>query len=502
LGKNRPWLRRKAIGKPFLPLPISIMILPSVLALVLSAAGPPCSGAVAGNPAGNYLTPGALADVAYGAGLALDAYAPPGDSRPAAVVVHGSRGNKRTHVTQLFDVLERAGYAWFSVDYHAPDDVKHALEYIRCPGRFNITKEIILIGVDSGAEIALRLASHGGFAGVVAFGTVPHNPDSRFAASNFLTRCPVLMFHGTEDDEAPAAKAEELCRIMAHCEFHAVNGAIHEFENWHPDQWTWKEDLAAWLRRDRRGLWKNIVYSRPDGRELLMDAWLPEGSGRFPAVIVMHGGGWEAGDKVTYVSPVFEPLAKAGFAWFSIDYRLTPYVRVASQLEDLRTAIRYVREHADRFHVDPGRIAILGESASGHLVAQVGSQPCPDCQVQAVVAFYGVYDFTPWPQGSEDQRQTVRRLFEDQSQQTLERGSPIFQVKAGMAPVLLVQGSADELDKGTQAYAAKLKQVGARFELVRLPGAPHGMENWEGHPEWMFYKQRLVDWLKSVLGRE
>src|SRR5205823_2148404 len=163
----------------------------------------------------------------------------------------------------------------------------------------------------------------------------------------------------------------------------------------------------------RRGLWKDIVYSRPEGRELLMDAWVPEGPGRFPAVIVMHGGGWEAGNKVTYVCPVFEPLAKAGFAWFSIDYRLTPYVRLDSQLEDLRTAIRYVRQHADRFHVDSGRIAILGESASGELVTQVGSLPCAGCDVQAIVSFYGVYDFTRWPQGSDDQRTTVRQLFED-----------------------------------------------------------------------------------------
>src|SRR5205814_7521714 len=210
-----------------------------------------------------------------------------------------------------------------------------------------------------GAEIVLHLASRHSFAGVVAFGTVPGKSDS---SSTSLPACPVLMFHGTKDDQAPAANAEELCRTIPHCEFHAVNGAIHDFENWHPDQWTWKEDLAAWLRRDRRGLWKDIVYSRPEGRELLMDAWVPEGPGRFPAVIVMHGGGWEAGNKVTYVCPVFEPLAKAGFAWFSIDYRLTPYVRLDSQLEDLRTAIRYVRQHADRFHVDSGRIAKIGRA--------------------------------------------------------------------------------------------------------------------------------------------
>ena len=478
------------------------MVLPGILALALSAGLSPCSKPVPANPAGNYITPGALGDIAYttrdrtyGQALTLDAYAPPGLPRPAAVIIQDRGTGKRTHVNQLFEVLENSGYAWFSVEYNSRQDIQRALDYIRCPGRFNITDTLVVIGVGSGGQIALQLASNRGFAGVVTFGIELSEPDSPLSGP----RCPVLMFHGGADDKTRSAKAFGLCRSLPHCEFHLVLGAIHDFENWHPDQWSWKEDLTAWLRRDQRGLWKNIAYSRPDGRDLLMDAWIPEGAGPFPAVIIMHGGGWEAGDKVTYVAPVFEPLAKAGFAWFSIDYRLTPYVHVDSELEDLRAAIRYVRQNADRFHVDPARIAVLGESASGHLVAQVGSQPCPGCEVQAIVSFYGIYDFNGWPEGPKWQQNILERLFEDPSPRTLADFSPISYASRNMPPVLLIQGSADELDKGTEAYAAKLKAVGARYELVLLPGAPHGMENWEGHPEWMFYKQKLVDWLRSAL---
>src|SRR5206468_12546244 len=173
---------------------------------------------------------------------------------------------------------------------------------------------------------------------------------------------------------------------------------------WHRDPWDWKAELTAGLRPDRRGLGKHIVYDRPEGRELLMDASSPGGHKPLPAVIIVHGGGWEAGNKVTYVSPIFGPLAEAGFAWFSIDYRLTPFVHIPQQLEDVRAAIRYVRAHADHFHVDPSRIALLGESASGHLVAQIASEPCTGCEVQAVVSFYGVYDFTKWAEGADWER--------------------------------------------------------------------------------------------------
>src|SRR5207244_9282969 len=67
-------------------------------------------------------------------------YAPAGEPRPAAIIIHGSEGTKITHVTQLFEVLDRAGFAWFSVDYHSSEDVAEAIRYVRCPGRFNITR--------------------------------------------------------------------------------------------------------------------------------------------------------------------------------------------------------------------------------------------------------------------------------------------------------------------------------------------------------------------------
>ena len=72
----------------------------------------------------------------------------------------------------------------------------------------------------------------------------------------------------------------------------------------------------------------------------------------------------------------------------------------------------------------------------------------------------------------------------------------------GLPPILLIQGTKDELYPGTLAYAEHLKQQGARYELILLDGAPHGMENWVWHSEWEFYKTRLIDWLKSTLGAE
>jgi acetyl esterase len=448
--------------------------------------------AARGNPAGNYIIPGAIGDIAYTSGVTLDAYAPRGNPRSSAILIHGRSGDKRTHLTQLFTVLTDADYAWFSVDYRDAEDVQRAIHFIECPGRFNIKDKPFLIGEDSGVTIALKLAANNAVSGVVGFGTTALGNHLQPPASR------ILLFHGTDDEEAPVGPVKTWCHSNNTCRFIEIPGGIHEFENWHPDQWFWKEELVTWLRNGQRGLWKDIVYSRPGGRSLRMDAFLPEGGRPSPAVIIAPGGGWEAGDKVTYVSPILEPLARAGFAWFSIDYRLTPYVHNQEQLNDLRDAIRYVRSHADIFHIKPEAIAIVGESASGQMVSQVASLSCVGCEVQAVVSFYGVYNFVGWvkdPAG----RKTLDRLFGKWDEQVLREFSPISHISRGMPPTLLIQGTADELYAGTLEYEKKLKEAGAPHKMILLKGAPHGMENWAGHPEWDFYRKVFTDWLSQTL---
>ena len=165
----------------------------------------------------------------------------------------------------------------------------------------------------------------------------------------------------------------------------AIEGASHRSENWWPSQWGYKREIVAWLSsiapvpdhpqrpHDSTRLLKDIVFSKSS--QLKLDAFVPKSPKPVPAVILVHGGGWEAGDKVTYVTPLFEPLARAGLAWFSINYRLTPDAAHQEQLADLRAAIQFVRAEHARFNIDPARIVLVGESASGQMAAQIAT-PC------------------------------------------------------------------------------------------------------------------------------
>jgi len=70
-----------------------------------------------------------------------------------------------------------------------------------------------------------------------------------------------------------------------------------------------------------------------------------------------------------------------------------------------------------------------------------------------------------------------------------------------MPPVLLVNGTAERLWSQAQGFSSRLREIGVAHEIVTLDGAPHGLENWEGHPEWMFYKQRMTDWILRTVRR-
>ncbi|MFN0084161.1 MAG: alpha/beta hydrolase [Blastocatellia bacterium] len=482
------------------------------------------------NPEGNYIISGVKGGIVYrrvkGVELAMDAYAHPGVARrPGVLVIHGGNwdtGSRVAFVGQFLEMLTHAGYNWFSVDYRlggrakaseAVADLRAAVEFIRChAGALRTDPDnLILLGEDAGASLAATLAAERptGVKATVLLGG-QYDP----GANPKLKSMPAtLVIHGTNDREAPPEQARAFCDAIraggGSCAFHPVDGASHRPENWWPNQWGYKQAVVSWLAEQTKWkgaapavmktrLRKDLVFDAAHG--LKLDAWVPRGQGPFPAVIIAHGGGWEAGDKVTYVTPLFEPLAKAGIAWFSIDYRLTPQVRHEEQLADFRRAIQYVRENAKQFRIDPNRIVILGESASGQMAAQLATER-PE-GVIGVVSFYGVYDFSAMVT-EVTPRSIPARLFgaqalDESTRAAMRRYSPIENLRPGMPPMLLIHGTNERLHAQGVAMAKRLAAMGAPYEFLEVEGAPHGIENWEGHPQWMGYKKRLVEWLKAT----
>ena len=250
----------------------------------------------------------------------------------------------------------------------------------------------------------------------------------------------------------------------------------------------------------------DIIYIHVDRANLTLDAHVPNGPGPFPAAILVHGGGWVGGDKRQYITYLFKPLSDANFAWFSINYRLAPQYKFPADTDDVEEAIRWVKNNAPIYKVDPTRIALIGESAGGHLVSYVGAKHRPENSVAAVVSMYGVHDFITASIDWKPIPDEIMKLFgisavDADSAPKLVKASPVVFINKDMPPYLLIHGSKDEDVPYQQSVEMcdKMKKAGASCELITVEGAPHGMDHWESHPEWLWYKKALVDWLDKTL---
>jgi acetyl esterase/lipase len=128
---------------------------------------------------------------------------------------------------------------------------------------------------------------------------------------------------------------------------------------------------------------------------LTLDVYLPQFAATpLPAVLLIHGGGWKYFNKGA-ASGYARYLASNGFAAVTIDYRLSSEANWPTQLDDLRTAVRWLHSHGLDFGIDPLRMAVLGDSAGAHLAAMLALRGTGVAghKISAVVAYLA---FTTW----------------------------------------------------------------------------------------------------------
>jgi alpha-L-fucosidase 2 len=249
----------------------------------------------------------------------------------------------------------------------------------------------------------------------------------------------------------------------------------------------------------------DFTYGTAAGEELKLDLSVPDGTGPFPVCILVHGGGFERGDKQKQPKHWFAPLSDAGYAWVSINYRLAPAHKYPGSVEDLKTAVRWVKSHAADYRFDPARIVLIGESAGGYLVNMVGAKNEEDTRVAAVVSFYGAADLLFRLKSSNGKPSiTFSNYFgvtEDNevTRKFLVEASPATHVRPGLPPFLLIHGNKDETVPYEQSvnFFAKLKAAGVPAEFITIEGGGHGMSSWRQLNS--DYIAQLVNWFNRTL---
>lgn len=245
--------------------------------------------------------------------------------------------------------------------------------------------------------------------------------------------------------------------------------------------------------------YENVIYSKPtQGRELLLNLYRPDDKKKYPALIMVFGGGWSSGSLWMQV-PMAQQIAKQGYVTIPVEYRLSPEAKYPTAVYDLKTAIRWARANAERYGIDTTCIAISGCSAGGQLAGLIGitnGQPdyedkseYPDCSsdIQAVINIDGVTDFMKAEltnnrtalAKNKKVPSAVRWLgtIEDNPQNWFGASS-VNHVTEKSAPICFINSSIPRFHDGRDETIEKLNRYNIYSEVHEIPDTPH--------PFWLF----------------
>ncbi|MCC6402604.1 MAG: alpha/beta hydrolase [Fimbriimonadaceae bacterium] len=257
----------------------------------------------------------------------------------------------------------------------------------------------------------------------------------------------------------------------------------------------------------------DIVYATVAGTELKLDLYRPQeatAGSRLPVVVVVHGGAWMSGNKKD-MAPICEAFAKEGIAAATVQYRLAPAHRWPSMIDDCQTAVRFLRDHAETYGLDPARMGACGASAGGHLSLLLGMLETRDpavesktsSKVSCVVNLFGPTDLSQdYPKSLADSlcKAVLGKPYAEAGEE-IKDFSPVSHVSAGSAPVFTIHGTADPLVPVVQVDRLDevLKKAGIEHEVRKVEGMGHALP--VEKPEVAKALVEALAWVKAKLLR-
>lgn len=236
----------------------------------------------------------------------------------------------------------------------------------------------------------------------------------------------------------------------------------------------------------------DVTYARYGDRTLEMDLFRPKDTwGELPAIVCIHGGGWQKGGRINH-RKVAQSLAAKGFVTASISYRLSGEAPFPAQIMDCKTAVRFLRANASRFGIDASNIGAIGHSAGGHLAALLatsagvvelegdGGQAEHSSAIQAVVPMGGQTDLLSQRTreiSGDEKRGRIWRQFLSGSQQDqpdiYRLASPLVHLEKTDPPCWLITGENDDVSTQAAEMRQKLTELQIPNGLTVIKDAPH-----------------------------
>lgn len=261
---------------------------------------------------------------------------------------------------------------------------------------------------------------------------------------------------------------------------------------------------------------ENVVYKKIGKRKLKVDVYIPKDktSKTFPAVILIHGGGWLTGSKENE-RIMAQHLAENGFVSISVEYRLGFEAVYPAGVIDVKDAIRWMREKSKKYHISPNKIAVLGASSGAQMATLIGTtanSPLyePDTQisdaVQAVVNVDGIVSFIH-PEAAAESKPGKKSMAgiwlngeKEENFKKWKEASPLEYVDNYTPPTLFINSSYARFHAGRDDMLAILNSHGIYNETHTIADSPHSF--WLMHPWFEPTLSYTVNFLNKVLKDE
>ncbi|MEM7374142.1 MAG: alpha/beta hydrolase [Bacteroidota bacterium] len=235
-------------------------------------------------------------------------------------------------------------------------------------------------------------------------------------------------------------------------------------------------------------LLRDLPYSSVQNRSLLLDLYRPADKKEefLPTIVVIRGGGFRSGDKEGF-GPIAAALALQGFATVCIEYRTSKEALFPAGVWDTKAAVKWVRDHAEKYHLDQEAIGAIGGSAGGHLAMNLAvsgrvdplnpTKSESDYLIHAAVALAPLTDFEQLTQASSLHAWLGKSWEEEQDLWKL--ASPTTHIDEHAAPLMIIHSSEDKAVPYEQSISAMQLYAsnGVHAELTLLPHAPHAFWN-------------------------
>ncbi len=236
---------------------------------------------------------------------------------------------------------------------------------------------------------------------------------------------------------------------------------------------------------------EEVIYKETTEKDLKADIYLPktDGSEKYPAVLLIHGGGWLTGSKENE-RVMAQHLAANGYVALTASYRLGTEAKYPAGVEDLKDALKWMRENSDDYHINTEEIAVLGASAGAQLATLLGVTPDSDIyktknseesdEVQAIINIDGIVSFVH-PDSEEGWMAAIWLGGGiDEKNELWKEASPLEYVDAKTPPTLFINSSQARFHAGRDDMVKILDENNIYNEVHTIRDSPHSF--WLMHP--------------------